>query len=130
MPDDFTITIGLTSTGIMELAVTGEVDMLTGPTLRDAINEAVAATNLAVVAVNLAAVTFIDSSGIHALIDADRALRALGGRLHLVEPSTVVEHVLELTGLSWFFAVDSALDSGTDADVDIEARIRGVMVQL
>jgi anti-anti-sigma factor len=49
--------------------------------------------------VDLGRVTFLDSSGVRALVDADRLARAGGGRLHLHAAAPCVEKVLELTGV-------------------------------
>ncbi|HYF45431.1 MAG TPA: STAS domain-containing protein, partial [Acidimicrobiales bacterium] len=49
--------------------------------------------------VDLGRVTFLDSSGVHALIEADRRARAGGGRLHLHGAAPCVEKVLDLTGV-------------------------------
>jgi anti-anti-sigma factor len=49
--------------------------------------------------IDLGAVTFLDSTGLAALLDADRAVRAVGGRLDLVNLQHPVRRVLELTGV-------------------------------
>jgi len=49
--------------------------------------------------VDLGRVTFLDSNGVHVLIEADRRARARGGRLHLHGAAPVVEKVLDITGV-------------------------------
>ena len=44
--------------------------------------------------------TFIDSSGLRALIMADQRVRAEGGRFVVVRGSKQVNEVLEMTGVS------------------------------
>ena len=52
-----------------------------------------------VVVVDLAAVEFLDSTGIHALVAAHHRARAADGRLYLVNATGAVAALLELTGV-------------------------------
>jgi len=101
MPDDFTITVRDTAHGV-ELAVTGELDAASTAPLKEALHATTRVVG-AVVVVDAAAVTFIDSTGLYTLLDADRALEAIGGRLYLINRSAVVNRVLQLAGLSEHF---------------------------
>ena len=49
--------------------------------------------------IDLGVVRFLDSTGLSALLDADRAVRAVGGRLDLVGLQPAVRRVLEVTGV-------------------------------
>jgi anti-sigma B factor antagonist len=62
------------------------------------------------VVVDLGAVTFLDSSGVHALITAHHAALARGGRLSVVNAGGVVAHVLDLTGVGGLLSPDGARD--------------------
>ena len=86
-------------TGVRVLA-DGEVDLETAPMLRSAIADALRANKR--VAVDLRAVTFLDSTGVAALLAAAESARRDSVELE-IEVSRVVRRVLELTG------VDSAL---------------------
>ena len=79
--------------GVAIVAVAGEVDLATVSELRSALNRVIAPPRQEVV-VDLAAVEFIDASGIGALVGA-AAARA-GVRFRLKAPSPPVERVLEL----------------------------------
>jgi anti-anti-sigma factor len=48
--------------------------------------------------IDCSGVTFIDSSGLRALLEAEQRLRAEDRRLVLVDPSAVVVRLLEITG--------------------------------
>jgi anti-sigma B factor antagonist len=61
--------------------------------LLDAVNTA------AVVAVDLAAVTFMDSSGLHALMTAHQTAQRTGRRLYVIGAAGAVASLLRLTGL-------------------------------
>ena len=83
------------SDGLM--TITGEVDMSSAPVLRRTIDAMQAVSPR----LDLSRVTFIDSSGLHLLIDLRHEL----GPLQIVAESRVVERLLEVTGTrSWLVA--------------------------
>lgn len=49
--------------------------------------------------VDLSETTFVDSSGLGALISLHKTLRARGGQLRLINPSSTCQQLLELTRL-------------------------------
>jgi anti-sigma B factor antagonist len=71
------------------------------------------------VIVDATKVTFMDSTGLHALVEGKRAIHQNGTRIYLV-PSTQVRRVLELVFPDRLFA--DRLDSVEDALALIEAR--------
>ena len=73
------------------------------------------------VRIDLADVTFIDSSGIHALVNA----RAAVGRVVIRRPSTVVLRLLEVTGTGAMFEIEQdGLARGRDLEVAPPVRAR------
>ena len=80
--------------GVCTLVVVGEVDGLATSQLRQAL------ATPSVRRVDMAAVTFLDSGGLHALIDAHRA-RAAGSTFAIVHASATVRRLLDLVGLTW-----------------------------
>ena len=78
------------------LAVFGEVDMASSPALRCALETALDAGTQEL-CVDLCATTFMDSSGLHVLVDAQQLAE---GRLTIVCPPGNVRRVLDLTGVS------------------------------
>ena len=96
--DEFTITVTESQSQVVELAVAGELDSLTAPSL-DVALDAVAHSGPTVAIVNMAGVTFMDSTAVRVLTDAERALRAVGGHLVLADPSSTTTRFLELSGL-------------------------------
>lgn len=79
------------------VAVSGEIDTATVGALRDAINAALAA-GVTHLAVDMHEVTFIDSSGLGALISGYKRAERDGRALEVLDPSHVVERLLRLTG--------------------------------
>lgn len=97
--------------GVVELAITGRLNMVTGPRVREALERAIA-DNTPLIAVDLSGVVFLDSSGLGALIAGLKMARAAAGDLRLIRPTEQVALVLELTNmgsvLQSFDTVESA----------------------
>jgi anti-anti-sigma factor len=86
----------------VRLIVTGEIDPSTADVLRHAVGEALD-THPTAIAVDLAGVTFMDSTGIGALVQARKRAVAGGTALTVVDPQPSVRRILEITGLlGWF----------------------------
>ena len=81
--------------GTTVVVVSGEIDMATAPKLR-----AHLVTAKGHVIVDLRAVSFLDSSGIAALVDARKRLTDAGGNLLLRKPEGIVRRALEIIGLA------------------------------
>jgi anti-sigma B factor antagonist len=86
-----------------------EVDRASIALLEAQLDEALASrTNGEAVVIDLGAVRFLDSSGIRALLDADRTAGLNGGRLSLVGATGVVRRALEVSGVWEHLAVPGA----------------------
>ncbi len=90
--------------------VYGEIDVLTAPRLHETLQEVVAESPRTLL-VDLANVTFIDSTGLGALVVAHRHLEERGGKLRLVSVPPPVAQVLEVTGLNSRFEVYADMDA-------------------
>jgi anti-sigma B factor antagonist len=77
------------------LAIAGEIDAATAPTLRAAIRAAADVLVDPPLHVDMSDVSFMDSSGLSALIVGYRSIR---GGLRVVAPSRPVARVFEVTG--------------------------------
>lgn len=106
--------VDLPADGVAGVAVRGEVELATAPTLTAALEEGIRRSSGAFV-VDLVAVDFLDSSGVACLVRA----RALLGRddraLALVCPPGRVRRVLELTGIDELVPVYGSRDELTRA---------------
>jgi anti-sigma B factor antagonist len=100
-PQDFGVTIE-PSADCVVVRIRGDLDMSNAEVLTEALTEAGAVGGTVVA--DMAAVTFMDSSALSAVVASARALAAGGKRLELGERSAVVDRVLMITGL----------DGGTD----------------
>ena len=89
--------------GWIILDVHGEVDLSWSQEIRRSVLEALATTPA--LAVELSEVSYIDSSGIAALVEGFQQARAKGQRFALVSPSASVNSVLELARLDRVFPI-------------------------
>jgi anti-sigma B factor antagonist len=85
----------------------GEVDMSWSQEVRRAVLDALAKSPK--VAVHLAGVSYIDSSGIAALVEGFQQARGRGQSFTLVEPSDAVLAVLKLARLDKVFTLRESL---------------------
>lgn len=83
------------------LTLGGELDLATVPRLQEQLDRAVRGRGAVVI--DLSGLRFIDSSGLHMLVRAERQLHASGGQLVLVRGPRAVRRVFELTGLDRSF---------------------------
>jgi anti-anti-sigma factor len=81
-----------------------EIDFLTAPILQAELERAIAEGDSKVV-VDLCDVSFMDSSGAHALLEASKRLRALGRGFSVICVRGSISRLLELLGLGDSFAV-------------------------
>lgn len=86
--------------GVLVLA--GEIDSYTAPELEQSL---AGLPDHAVV--DLAAVTFVDSSGLRVIVEAHAPRRERGGGLTLRSPSPSVERLLQISGVASHLDVES-----------------------
>ncbi|MFD7292544.1 STAS domain-containing protein [Streptomyces sp. NPDC059897] len=103
------------------VCVSGEMDLVTSPALRQQVHEAVADGRRSVV-LDLSDVLFCDSSGVGVLIAARRLMRSCQGRLRLILPAqgavdgSHVNRVLGALGVRRLFDVYPDVASAVDED--------------
>ena len=85
--------------------VAGELDLYTAPILRDRLLDVIEGQGNRYVVVDMAAVDFMDSTGIHVLVQAFRLLRERGGHLTLARVPPFVLRVLGICGLTKVFTI-------------------------
>jgi anti-anti-sigma factor len=87
------------SPAFMRVAVAGEIDLATADTLRDGLIGVLSAQPSDRVEIDLAGVSFMDCTGLTALILARRAALLAGCQLRITNPQSPVRRLLELTAL-------------------------------
>jgi len=81
-----------------EITATGRLNMVSAPKLREMVAEVVAGGSNRIV-VNLQETSFMDSSGLGALIGCLKAARQAGGDLRIAQVQPQVQMVLGLTSM-------------------------------
>lgn len=88
------------------LTLAGEIDLSSSHLLVDSIDLAIAG-GASVVVLDFAAVTFVNSTGLGAMVAATKRLRNSGGDLVLRHFRGIPASALATTGLDRFFTIDS-----------------------
>ncbi len=91
---------------IAELELVGEIDLSSAHLLVDEIDAAIEAGARTVV-LDFAGVSFVNSTGLGAMVAATKRLRADGGDLVLRRFRGIPASALATTGLDRFFTIDS-----------------------
>ncbi|MFF4195788.1 STAS domain-containing protein [Nonomuraea sp. NPDC001831] len=99
--------------GAVVVTVTGEIDTTNALRLQEYLIRAARAG--VPVVLDLAAMTFMDSKGLQALIHVHDELRAVGGGLHLAAVQGTPARLLEITGVADFLNVHPSVDHALTA---------------
>jgi anti-anti-sigma factor len=97
--------------GASIIVIDGELDLVSAPHLVEAMSNL--AEGREPVVLDLSSVTFVDSSGVRALLDVERIVGDKGRRLALFRPGVGVTRLLDLVDLRSRFTEVEALDSDT-----------------
>jgi len=89
---------------VVILDISGEIDLYNAPEIKDIVNKLIEQKKYSVV-INLKEVTYIDSSGIGALISSLSNLKKYQGGLKIINVFASVKKVFELTKLTSFFEI-------------------------
>lgn len=95
--------------GVIILDIDGEIDLYNAPEIKDTIKGLMDDGKKQII-INLEAVSYIDSSGIGALISSLSNLKKIGGSLKIIHVYDSVKKVFELTKLTSFFEIYDSED--------------------
>ncbi|MEW2304193.1 STAS domain-containing protein [Streptomyces sp. NPDC006655] len=98
--------------GVRVVTACGEIDFDGAPQLLDALTAHDAAAHATVL--DLSDVTFMDSSGVNALIAAHHAAQHHGGQLRLAAPGPHVSEIFGIVGLAEVIPCHSTLRDALD----------------
>ena len=101
-----------TADGQAVVSVQGEVDLVTSDELRRVLDAAL--QDSVRVTLDLTELTFIDSSGLSALVDAHRKARDAGGALTLRHPTPMLRRLLDITKLETLLVVEPEGQDGPE----------------
>ena len=99
---------------IVILDITGEIDLYNAPEIKDIISSLINERKYNVI-INLDKVTYIDSSGIGALISSLSNLKKYQGGLKIINVFASVRKVFELTKLTSFFEIFDSEDEAINS---------------
>ncbi|MGI8713473.1 MAG: STAS domain-containing protein [Solirubrobacteraceae bacterium] len=98
----------------LTLSLRGELDLASAPALERALQGPADGTQPRLI-VDLSGLQFMDSSGLHVLLRANRASRATGVGLELRGATRQIAQLLELTGTAELFSIENRTPSATSA---------------
>jgi anti-sigma B factor antagonist len=98
MRSDFAVRTQITGRTAV-LAVIGELDLVSCPSLGQAIDE-LAGADVDLVVVDLSGLEFMDSTGLHLLVRAQNEAHEAGRRFALVKGRAQVQRLFDLTGVT------------------------------
>ena len=98
--------------GTLTAHLSGELDMVTAPLLAERLG-GLCDEGARRLTLDLARLSFIDSSGLSALVSTLKRCRAAGGEVVLRSPTAATAKVLEICGLSQVFTIEG--QPATDA---------------
>lgn len=96
------------------VTLAGESDANTRQSLRDLL-ESEATRDVRHLIIDLSGLRFIDSAGVHVLVDVRAILHGRDGELALVAPQPVVARVMSLAGVDQLIPVYANLDAALAA---------------
>jgi anti-sigma B factor antagonist len=99
---------------IVVLDISGEIDLYNAPEIKDIINKLIEEMKYNVI-INLERVSYIDSSGIGALISSLSNLKKYHGGLKIINVYASVRKVFELTKLTSFFDIYESEEDAIEA---------------
>jgi len=97
-------TLTVPGDNVVTLRVSGEIDLYTAPTLREAALAALRQHGTTL-RIDLRDVPFMDSTGIEVLLATRRRAELEGGSLTLCRLTPAVRRVIEVTGLDRLFTI-------------------------
>lgn len=99
---------------VVILDIDGEIDLYNAPEIKDTIKQQMDGGHKKII-INLENVSYIDSSGIGALISSLSNLKKIGGGLKIIHVYDSVRKVFELTKLTSFFDIYDSEDEAINA---------------
>lgn len=103
--------------GVFVLSFGGDIDVASAVTVRDALDRVIAAGHHRLV-LDLGDVQFLDSTGLGVMVGRFKAVRDLGGDMHLVCTSRRIARVLSITSLDEVFSIHDSVNSAVLALTD------------
>ena len=115
-PELFVIDVTQPAEGLYVIALAGEMDIANSPEFTSRVTElGVTGSHRAVF--DLSGLTFLDSSGINALVSVAKAIESEGGEVALAAPSPHIRQVFEIVNLAEVIRIEDTLEAALDGRV-------------
>lgn len=101
--------------GDATVVLVGELDMMTAPAYEEGLQQ-LYDEGARQITLNLEALSFIDSSGLSALVASLKRFRGVGGDVVLRSPTRATAKVLEICGLTQVFTIEGQPDHTANGD--------------
>ena len=111
---NFECVLGRSGRDAVWIRLAGELDLAAAPLLAQTLREPLAGVQLIVL--DLRDLTFMDSTGLHVVIDSYNRARQRGSRLVMIRGSAQVDRLFELVGVSDRFEIVDAESIGPGSD--------------
>ncbi len=87
--------------GVLDVSVNGRLDTNTSPKLEAELDfEGVKEINF-----DFSGLEYISSAGLRVLMKSQKAMMACGGKMSVAHPNSIVQDVLDMTGMSTIFTI-------------------------
>lgn len=100
---------------VLLVSVAGELDLETAPRLRTLVDARLAHTGARHLLLDMAGVSFLDSSGLGAILGRYRTVSGAGGSMGIAGARTGVKRVLKLSGVAQIIRMYASRDTGLRA---------------
>lgn len=100
---------------VLLVSVAGELDLETAPRLRTLVDARLSHTGARHLLLDMADVSFLDSSGLGAILGRYRTISAAGGSMGIAAARTGVKRVLRLSGVTQIVRMYASRDTGLRA---------------
>ena len=114
MQSDFLVDTQTSGRATM-LTLSGELDLLSAPALERAL-ERLSESDAELIIVDLRGLEFMDSTGLHLLVQAQQNAHASGRRLALIKGGEQVQRLFELTGVTENLTIVESADELLEVD--------------
>lgn len=103
--------------GVFVIAFGGDIEVSSAATVRDALDRVIAAGHHRIV-MDLDGVRFLDSTGLGVMVGRLKAVRDVGGDMHLVCTTPRITRVMAITSLDEVFTIHDSTDDAVAALTD------------
>jgi anti-sigma B factor antagonist len=97
------------------LALSGELDLLSSPSLEQALGHAIE-SDAELVLIDLRGLEFMDSTGLHLLVQGQQRAHVSGRRYAVIRGNEQVQRLLDLTGVAEFLTIVDSPDELLEVD--------------